>query len=122
MQMDNSPTFEQHLKLLSNIQNQKKIDEKKLTSFLKQISTYQKKNDEIINNLYSTVQSLENQTTMLKKEMQKIKIENVCLIHENNRLKSRIIDLVKIYPKAGILLGKTPHIQKKQKNCWFKKK
>lgn len=120
--MGNTPTYEKYDELLRTIQTNKKIDEKLLQSFFKQFSTYQKKNEETIKKLHQTVQSLENQTTMLENKMESIRIENVCLIHENNHLKSRIIDLTKIYPKASVLLGKTPHTQKKEKFSWIKKK
>ena len=72
-------------------------------------------NDELISTLKQNVQ-------MLEKQNKSLEIEKTCLMQENKNLQTKIDDLVKMYPSAVALLGKTSEFDKIRKNKWFLKK
>lgn len=85
-------------------------------------------NEELNKNIESEEQTNELITTlkenvqMLKKQNNLLEIDRICLMQENKNLQTRIDDLVKMYPSAVALLGKTTEFEKKRKNKWFFKK
>jgi hypothetical protein len=75
----------------------------------------EEQNDELITTLKENVEILEKQNKLLE-------IDKTCLMQENRNLQTKIDDLVKMYPSAVALLGKTSDFEKIRKNKWFFKK
>ena len=75
----------------------------------------EEQNNEIITTLKQNV-------NMLKKQNNSLEIDKICLMQENKNLQTKIDDLVKMYPSAVALLGKTSEFEKIRKNKWFFKK
>jgi hypothetical protein len=96
--------------------NNEEIDEKDNNSEgLTNNIESEEQNNELISTLKENVQ-------MLEKQNKSLEIEKTCLLQENKNLQTKIDDLVKMYPSAVALLGKTSEFDKIRKNKWFFKK
>lgn len=81
--------------------------------------TKNNESDEQNNELIST---LKENVQMLEKQNKSLEIEKTCLMQENKNLQTKIDDLIKMYPSAVALFGKTQEFDKIRKNKWFFKK
>ncbi|KYK25104.1 hypothetical protein AYK24_05205 [Thermoplasmatales archaeon SG8-52-4] len=68
------------------------------------------------------ISTLKENVLILEKQNKSLEIDNICLMQENKNLQTKIDDLVKMYPSAVALLGKTSEFDTIRKNKRFFKK